>query len=352
MKQNKKPRVLVAMSGGVDSSTTASLLLDRGYEVAGTFMDLGQVNAKRDIAAATNVAKKLGIPFEVTDFKKIFKKEIINYFIHEYSIGNTPNPCAVCNKKIKMGLLFDKMKKNGFDYLATGHYIKLKKVKDKYKLLEAKDENKDQSYFLYSLTQKQLKHLIFPMENFIKKEVQAIAKEKELPNLPMESQDICFLAKLDHNVYLKEHLKLKKGAIVDMDGKKIGEHQGLPLYTIGQRRLINIGGSGPYYAAKIDYKTNTLSVTNDPNDKTLYSKKIIAKNVNWLSGEKPNFPFKCKARIRYRQEKKNCTVTQEKGKYVITFTKPERAVAKGQSIVFYTGKELLGGGTIVKSIIS
>jgi tRNA-uridine 2-sulfurtransferase len=345
---DKYNKVLVAMSGGVDSSLVAALLKERGFNVAGAFMDLGQANMKPDKEAAKQVAKKLGILFKVVNLKKEFKKEVIEYFIHEYSIGNTPNPCAICNKKIKLGLLLKKARELKFNYLATGHYIKLKKTKDGFHLYEGDDLKKDQSYFLYNLKQSQLKHLMFPLEKFPKDQVIKMAKERKLPTLEGQSQDICFLGGIDHNIFLKKHVKMKKGPIITTEGKTVGEHEGLPLYTIGQRRYIKIGGIGPFYAAEMDYKNNVLRVTNRFDDKILYNKELIARRVNWTSGKKPKMPLKCTARIRYQHPKENCVVTYKKGKYIVKFTKPQRAVTPGQSVVFYKNKELLGGGVITK----
>ncbi len=345
---DKNNKVLVAMSGGVDSSMVAALLKERGFEVTGAFMDLGQANMKPDKAAAREVAKKLEIPFKIINLKKEFKKDVIEYFIHEYSIGNTPNPCAICNKKIKLGLLLKKARELKFNYLATGHYIKLKKVKDILHLYEGDDLKKDQSYFLYNLKQPLLKHLMFPLEKLPKEKVIKMAKERNLPTLDGQSQDICFLGGVDHNIFLKKHIKMKKGPIITIEGKVVGEHEGLPLYTIGQRRYIKIGGIGPFYAAQMDHKKNVLRVTNRFDDKILYSKELIARKVNWIAGKKPKMPLKCTARIRYQHPKENCTIRHEKGKYTVKFTKPQRAVTPGQSVVFYRGKELLGGGIITK----
>ena len=344
---DKYNKILVAMSGGVDSSLVAALLKERGFEVAGAFMDLGQANMKSDKEAAKRVAKKIGIPFKVINLKKEFKKDVIEYFIHEYSIGNTPNPCAICNKKIKLGLLLKKARDLKFNYLATGHYIKLKKTKDGFHLYEGDDLKKDQSYFLYNLKQSQLKYLMFPLEKFPKEQVIKMAKERNLPTLEGQSQDICFLSGIDHNVFLEKNLKMKKGPIVTTEGKIVGEHQGLPLYTVGQRRYIKIGGIGPFYAVKMDYKKNILVVTNKFDDKILFKNELIVKQINWVSGKKPIFPFKCKAQIRYGHPAENCIITREKNKYMVKFKKQQRAITPGQSVVFYKKKELLGGGVIV-----
>lgn len=358
MKSNNK-KVLVALSGGIDSAVTAIILKQDGFDVNGLFLNLGQVNEKIDRKIVKQVAKKLEIPLKIINIKKEFKKEVIDYFIQEYARGNTPNPCVMCNKKIKFGLLYRIARKEKFDYLATGHYIKSKvksprrtslqgrqKSKVVYKLYIANDKKKDQSYFLYNLKQSQLNYLLFPLGKYLKDDIIKMSKKLNLSASKKESQDICFLNGLDHNLFLKKNLHLKKGDIITINKKKVGEHEGLPLYTIGQRRQIKIGGIGPFYAVKMDYKKNILTVTDKFDDKILYRKELEAKNINWVSGEKPKLPLKCKARIRYLHPTQNCVVFQEKNRYKVKFLKSQRAVTKGQSIVFYKGNELLGGGII------
>ena len=341
------------MSGGVDSSVAAKLLLEKGYTVEGVLMNVGQVNYKEDKKRVGEVAQKLGIPFRIVNLKKEFKKEVIDYFLKEYAAGRTPNPCVVCNKKIKLNLLLRYAQGKGFRYLATGHYIKLKAYKVsgdkgfKYRLFIAKDKKKDQSYFLYNLKQSQLKRLLFPLGNYLKEEVIKMAARWDLPHHQKQSQDICFLAGIDHNVFLKKHLSLKKGPIITTEGETVGEHEGLPLYTIGQRRGIKIGGIGPFYVVKTDYKNNALIVTKKFDDRILYSNLLLAKEVNWISGEKPPLPFSCRARIRYGHPLEECRIDFQKGKYVVKFKKPQRAITPGQSVVFYKRNELLGGGVIM-----
>ncbi|MEA2088541.1 MAG: tRNA 2-thiouridine(34) synthase MnmA [Patescibacteria group bacterium] len=354
MKSNNK-KVLAALSGGVDSAVIAAILKQDGFNVSGLFLNLGQVNKKEDEKNAKLVAKKLKIPLKIVNIKKEFKKEVIDYFLKEYASGNTPNPCIMCNKKIKFGLLYHIAKKEKFDYLATGHYIrklqinsknKIQKSKVIYKIYKAKDKKKDQSYFLYNLKQSQLEYLIFPLGKYLKDDIIKIAKKLNLPVSKKESQDICFLKGIDHNLFLKKHLNLKIGDIITIDGKKIGKHEGLPLYTVGQRRQIKIGGIGPFYAVKMDYKKNILIVTDKFDDKILYKKELEAKSLNWIAKQKPKLPLKCEAKIRYLHPTQNCVVFQEKNKYRIKFLKPQRAVTPGQSIVFYKKNELLGGGII------
>jgi len=365
------------MSGGVDSSVAAALLLERGYEVEGAFIKFwkdkkGKNTASSDEAFsdAKKVAKKLGIKLHVFDFQKEFKKQVVDYFLNSYARGQTPNPCVQCNKYIKFGEFLKRAKRLGCDYIATGHYVKKSKVKNlkskvsqkskvNYKLSAAKDLNKDQSYFLWTLTQSQLKHCLFPLGNYTKPQVRVIAKEKKLPVFEKdESQGICFIKDKRHYDFLRRHLKLKKGPIIALDGvpekgikpgSTIGQHQGLPLYTIGQRREILVGGIGPFYVLKLGYGRNTLYVANKFDKELLFKTELTAKNINWISGVEPKLPLECKARIRYLHPIVDCAVTKsDKDKIKVEFKKPQRAVTPGQSVVFYKGQEMLGGGVIEK----
>ncbi|MDO9399102.1 MAG: tRNA 2-thiouridine(34) synthase MnmA [bacterium] len=362
----KKIRVLMAMSGGVDSSVVAKLLVDQGYEVVGIFLHFWKENLKSEensenkccsieaLMDARRVCEKIGIPLYTLNFSKIFKKQVVDNFLDEYKKGRTPNPCVRCNKLVKIGFLIEQAKKMGFNFVATGHYIKSKvksqKSKVKYKLYKAKDENKDQSYFLWTFNQDELKYLLFPLGNYTKPQVRQSAKKFELPVAEKkESQEICFISEKSHNEFLKRHLKFKIGKIKTLDNKIIGEHNGLPLYTIGQRKGVEIGGIGPFYVAKKDYKTNTLYVVNDNNDPALFSDQLIVNNINWISGQTPKFPFHCQAVIRYHHPAVECVISNLKNKennLLVKFAQPQRAVTSGQSIVFYNNNEMLGGGVI------
>jgi tRNA-specific 2-thiouridylase len=389
---NKK--VIVAMSGGVDSSVAAKLLSDKGREVVGIFLHFWKDNSLKKngrapenkccsteaLMDARRVCQKIGIPLYTLNFAGDFKKEVVDYFLNEYGKGNTPNPCVRCNKFVKLGLLIKYAEKMGFDFIASGQYAVVKKARKQeskktiYKLYRAKDKEKDQSYFLYSLTQDQLKHLIFPLGNFTKDETRKMARKFKLPVAgKKDSQEVCFIPEKSHNEFLKRHLKLKPGPIVALTPSPspsqergdrgvnkaklaryevIGKHQGLPLYTIGQRKGVEIGGTGPYYAAKFDYKKNILYVVNDANDPALFSDKLTAKNINWIFGQAPKLPFSCKAVIRYRHKAVKCRITpliKGAGGILVKFSKPQRAVTPGQSIVFYKGEEVLGGGIIDRS---
>jgi len=349
---NKK--AMMAMSGGVDSSVGAILLKEEGYEVEGVFMRLGVEGDEESERSARAVADKLKIKFRVLDLSKEFKKKVIDYFVSEYKNGRTPNPCVACNREIKFGILLDKVLEIGADFVATGHYVRLEQ---KYpisniqypifKLLKAKDKNKDQSYFLYNLTQRKLKRCLFPLGEYTKEEARKMAEYYRLPILERnESQEICFITSKHYGDFLKKYLKLKSGDIVDENGNILGKHKGLPLYTIGQRRDIGVGGTGPYYVIGINRKKNQLVVSDNKNDKNLFSKKLIAKKVNWISGSIPRLPLKVKAKTRYRMDECSAIINKVDNKYTVKFSKPRRAIMSGQSVVFYRGDEVLGGGVI------
>ena len=355
----KKKKVLVAVSGGVDSAVAAKLLIDQGFDVAGIFLNFWKeeggasenkccsLEAQMD---AKNVCLDLGIPFYTYDFSKKFKEEVVDNFLSEYGAGRTPNPCVVCNKKIKIGGLIEYSLSLGFDYLATGHYCLVKESGGEYSLLKGKDNNKDQSYFLYTLSQKHLSHLIFPLGDLKKDKVRKIAREAGLVIAnKSESQEICFISGKRHNDFLKKHLKLKSGDIRILNSNElIGSHQGLPLYTIGQRRGIDVGGTGPYYVADFDYSKNILYVVEEFNDDFLYKKEMFLESVNFI--EKVNAPFKSKVVIRYRHDPVSCQVELSEDNnslYKVTFLKKQRAVTSGQSAVFYKGRKVLGGGIIL-----
>ncbi len=380
------------MSGGVDSSVAAALLKKAGvdelrsssrtsslervrksfnsfgfanarvFDVIGVFMKFwkapsGQSSIRKwnsccsleSEIRARKVAKILKIPFYVFNFEKEFKKRIVDYFLREYKAGRTPNPCVVCNKEIKFGLLLEKALKLDADFIATGHYARKQATSDKkqetrYKLLKAKDKEKDQSYFLWKLNQKQLKHILFPVGDYTRKEVENLAKKFKLPVLKAKkSVEICFV-KTTINDFLKKYLKEKSGKIVDTEGKIIGKHQGLWFYTIGQRKGIGLPG-GPYYVLDKDQKKNLLIVSK--NEKDLYKKDLICENVNWILGKEPKLPLKIKAKIRYRHQSAQATIYKLKTKnYKIVFNKPQKAITPGQSVVFCNREELLGGGII------
>lgn len=359
--KNKNKKVLVAISGGVDSAVSAYLLCQAGYSVSGIFLnfwkDASEPSSENKCCSlqaqmdAKNVCLNLQIPFYTFNFSQVFKKEVVDDFLSEYSCGRTPNPCVVCNKKVKIGGLLQYAKSLGFDYLATGHYVQVKKVGASYKMFKGLDKNKDQSYFLYTLDQKQLAKLIFPLGQFKKPEVRKIAQKIKLKIADKhDSQEICFIPGKRHNDFLKKYLKMKSGEIRLLEPDKIiGEHQGLPLYTIGQRRGIEIGGDGPYYVAKFDYQKNILYVVKNFADPILYKSEMEVKNINWLQLKDPKFPLKAEIIIRYQHKSVKGLINYNKKNNTaqVKFYRRQRAITPGQSAVFYNNNELLGGGIII-----
>jgi len=379
-KINRKQKVVVAMSGGVDSSVAAALLKRQGYEVIGIFMQFWapsglDYNENRCCSLkawheAQDVARILAIPIYKVNFGREFKKQIVDEFLAEYRAGHTPNPCVACNKFIKFDLLLKYSQTVwGADFLATGHYVRLEKTlkqknikTKKHYLYRPKDRYKDQTYFLYNLKQEQLKHLLFPLADYTKKQVRELAKKFRLPVFDKpDSQEICFVGR-SHYDFLKKYLNLKAGEIVTYDsptpsdfangkiispsgrGRKIGWHQGLPLYTLGQRSGLGLSG-GPWYVVGFKRKSNQLIVSKNFYSSGLMKKKIKFKNANWLD-DKIKIPLKCSAQIRYQAKPVICMVRKNKSGYVAEFAKPQRAAAPGQSIVFYDEDKLLGGGII------
>ena len=357
------------MSGGVDSSVAAAILKNQGYDCVGIFMHfwsepgktdrLNQCCSAESFAAARQVAHQLHFPIYTLNFETEFKKKIVDNFLAQYQNGTTPNPCVRCNKFIKFDLLWRKAKTFGCDYLATGHYIKKSEIRNprfageagraksgtSYTLSQAKDKAKDQSYFLYNLKSAQLPRLLFPLGNYLKTEVRQLAKEINLPVYDKpDSQEICFVKNEKLNDFLKRHLKLKPGPIITVEGKTVGRHQGLPLYTLGQRKGIEIGGTGPFYVVKTDYKSNTLIISNKKDDANLFVRKFTIKEVNWIYGRPKNWPKRYSVKIRYQTPSIKCQMNNN----TVTLSKSLRAVTPGQSAVFYQAKKLLGGGVIDK----
>lgn len=353
--ENKRKRVIVGLSGGVDSSVAAALLKKQGYEVIGVFMrnwseDVGDFSCSwsEDLEDARRVAQLLDIRFYVWNFEKEYKSEVISYFFKEYQAGRTPNPDVMCNREIKFKIFLEKALKFGADYLATGHYARISKRAKLFHLLKGKDSNKDQSYFLCTLGQKELSKSLFPVGDYTKPQIRKLAKQFKLPTFSKpDSQGICFIGEIDVRDLLKRNLKMKKGNIVDTKGNILGKHEGLPLYTIGQRGGLEIGGNGPYYVVDKNEKKNLVIVSNDPNDKLLWKKEFIINNLT--KTYKMTFPKKAQVSIRYRHPAYAAQLFLiNKSSIKVVFDKPQRAITPGQLAVIYKDEELLGSGIIDK----
>ncbi|MCX6807115.1 MAG: tRNA 2-thiouridine(34) synthase MnmA [Candidatus Berkelbacteria bacterium] len=355
-----KKRIVVAMSGGVDSSVCAALLKKQGFEVIGVFMKLWSLDENKccnieSLEAARKVASILDIPFYVVDLKKEFKEFVVDDYVTEYSRCHTPNPCVICNKIIKFDYLLKKTLDLGASHLATGHYVRLKSINSTHHLFTGIDETKDQSYFLWSLTQSQLKHLLFPIGEYRKPEVREIAKRFDLPTAQRaESQGLCFVGNLTQDQFLKEFIKFKSGPILDLKGAMVGEHRGLPLYTIGQRKgiiglnlkrsyLWKKGKTPPLYVVKLDNTNNSLIIGEEQD---LYQKELLVEKINWILGVQPQTK-RIGARVRYGHPITMAQIHSQGRRLKVKFTQPIRAITPGQSIVFYLNDELLGGGIII-----
>lgn len=369
--------VFVGLSGGVDSSVSAALLKKQGFDVRGVFIKVWQPEIaltggctwREDRLDAMRVCAKLGIPFYTLDLEKEYKKEVVDYMIREYKAGRTPNPDVMCNKYIKFGGFFDWAMKNGADFVATGHYARVcnqpegkAKLSLPYLLLAGKDKNKDQSYFLWTLTQKQLSKTLFPVGDLKKPQVRRLAKKFGLPTAEKkDSQGLCFIGKVDMVDFLKNFIREKPGKVLNEKKEIIGRHNGVFYFTIGQRHGFNIfkkvSKEKPYFVVAKNLENNTLTVSHDLISKNdISNKEIKVKNVNWIAGIEPDFKKEYSARIRYRLSLEKCRFEKfQKGELIIKFTKPQKSSTPGQSAVFYdvrpndsSGRRgvCLGGGII------
>ena len=344
MKMSQK-RVAVAMSGGVDSSLAAALLKQAGYEVFGIHMQLwSDPDPGRTLSDLEHTCQLLDIPFHKLGLETEFHHLVIDYFCREYSLGRTPNPCIVCNQQIKFGLLLNKAMEMGAEYLATGHYARMERSADGYRLLKAADKNKDQSYFLYTLGQRQLEHLLFPLAELSKQRVRRLVAELGLPaSSRRESQDVCFVPDNDYRSFIAQHISLKAGDIVDITGKVLGRHDGLARYTVGQRHGLGLALVQQLYVLRLDAATNRLVV--GARDQLL-SNRLIANKLSWVSGAAPKEPISITAKVRYKAPEVAAEIRPSDSAVEVLFAEVQLAIAPGQSIVFYQDDVVLGGGII------
>jgi len=352
-------KVVVAMSGGVDSSVAAALLKEQGYEVIGMMLRLWSEPGKEDsnrcctpdsMAQARRVAAKLDIPFYVIDAKDVFHNTVVQYFLDGYARGETPNPCLICNRQIRWTFLLDHALTLGAEFMATGHYVRIKRnISGNSELMRAVDRSKDQSYVLHVLNQEKLKHALFPIGDYTKPEIRQIAEKYGLPTATRkDSQDLCFLAGEDYRNFLRRNAAemLQEGEIVTLDGRVLGRHNGLANYTIGQRKGLGVASPVPLYVITKQALRNTLVVGTL---EELGARELTARDVNWVSGEAPRESFRAEVKIRYTAKEAEALVTPiNNGEQVqVRFDAPQRDITAGQAAVFYQNDVLIGGGIIV-----
>ena len=356
-------RVIVGMSGGVDSSVAAMLLLERGYSVEGLFMKnweeddhSGACGAARDLADATDVCARLGIKLHHVNFAYEYWEHVFGFCLDEFRAGRTPNPDVLCNKEIKFKAFLEHALNLNADYIATGHYAGIESIGDTRTMLKGRDESKDQTYFLYMLGQAQLSRVLFPLAGMTKIQVRALAKRAGLKTFDkQDSTGLCFIGERPFRAFLARFLSARPGDIVDPDGMHLGRHQGLSFYTIGQRRGLGIGGrrgvtNGAWYVVNKDLPNNRVTVAHGHDHPLLFSSELIANQAQWMNDYSPELPLRCTAKIRYRQRDQCCTVFSDQcGALRVRFDQPQRAITPGQSVVFYAGAQCLGGGIIERS---
>ena len=363
MTKSAKKHVIVGMSGGVDSSVAALLLKEEGHHVEGVFMKNWEEDdtetycaASKDMADAQAVCDRLQIELHRVNFAAEYWERVFTDFLSEYKAGRTPNPDILCNREIKFKAFLDYAKQRGADYIATGHYARCIIKEDQFFLLKGLDNQKDQSYFLYALSQDALSHSLFPVGELPKKTVREIAKKAGFLNhAKKDSTGICFIGERKFKDFLNNYLPAQRGNIETVDGNVIGQHDGLMFYTLGQRQGLNIGGQkntpeAPWYVAAKDIKRNVLIIVQGHDNPLLYAPQLVATQVHWINEKPSSFPLKIYAKTRYRQSDQACMIQPiQTDRYLIQFTDLQRAVTPGQSVVFYQENVCLGGGIITST---
>lgn len=351
--------VAVGMSGGVDSSVSALLLKNQGYQVQGIYMKNWEkddtdlyCHSAQDVYDAKQVADKIGIPLTSVNFAGLYWDRVFSHFLEEFKAGRTPNPDILCNQEIKFKAFLEHALNLGAEKIATGHYARVIEKNGEFQLHEAKDKTKDQSYFLHRLTQDQLKFAIFPLGEISKKEVRALAAEQGLITADKkDSTGICFIGERKFKTFLQEYLPAQPGDIITLDNQVIGRHEGLMYYTLGQRQGLGIGGVAkakeePWFVARKNLEDNTLTVVQGTHHPALYTDKLCVSSIHWI-GQASALPLVCAAKTRYRQPSQACRVEALPDGYQVNFEVPQRSVTPGQSVVFYQGEHCLGGGIIL-----
>lgn len=361
-KRVQDTRVVIGMSGGVDSSVAALLLKQQGYDVIGIFMknwdekdEFGYCTASQDYEDVQRVCEQIGIPYYTVNFEKEYLDKVFKYFLYEYKKGRTPNPDVMCNKEIKFKAFLEHAMQLGADYLATGHYARVDFYEGEYRLLRGLDSNKDQTYFLNTLGQYQLSKTMFPIGSLNKAQVREIALKHNLATAEKkDSTGICFIGERDFKEFLSNYLPAQPGEIRSLGGEYKGKHDGLMYYTLGQRKGLGIGGAGtgePWFVARKDIENNILYVVQGEEHPELFSRGLYAADVSWVSDKKPAENLKCSAKFRYRQQDKSVAVEMISDTACrVSFDEPQSSVTPGQAVVFYDGEVCLGGGTIDKII--
>lgn len=355
MKENKDIKVVVGMSGGVDSSVSALLLKEQGYDVIGIFMknwdekdENGMCSAEEDYNDVRAVCDQIGIPYYTVTFVKEYWDRVFTYFLDEYKKGRTPNPDVMCNKEIKFKAFLDHAMKIGADYIAMGHYAQVEERDGEYCLIRGKDNNKDQTYFLCELNQNQLSKTMFPIGHLEKSMVREIAEKAGLKTAKKkDSTGVCFIGERNFKEFLSNYLPAKSGKILSLEGQELGKHYGLMNYTMGQRKGLGIGGPGDaWFVVDKDLKKNILYVAQGESNQLLYSYGLIAKDINWI-GKMEEKEFSCTAKFRYRQPDQGIKVKMlTNDSALLVFDEPQRAITPGQVVVFYNEDKCLGGGFI------